>query len=281
MIGGERAELSVRPEPVLRVSGDHRRLDMVSLASTSTSWPLISPAAVSDSVAVPLPLPEAVLRLPRAPKLRTKALRAALTPSPSRKTTVKATSVEALLERYEAASDAARGRLERGMRVARLNRLFAPARLTPGGGVTETRRGLAGAANFIRVYRQQQDAIEGAYQDSVALLAKRHKWSPAEVKQWHSRPARKETPTLELLSGSLLSGIDTLLGVLDAHAGAYKVRGTAIAFEDPAGTQAYGALRRRIKEQIDAAVAVGGATSFGPTGFLLQAIGTSTLPRET
>jgi hypothetical protein len=281
VIGGERAELSVRPEPVLRVSGDHRRLDMVSLASTSTSWPLISPAAVSDSVAVPLPLPEAVLRLPRAPKLRTKALRAALTPSPSRKTTVKATSVEALLERYEAASDAARGRLERGMRVARLNRLFAPARLTPGGGVTETRRGLAGAANFIRVYRQQQDAIEGAYQDSVALLAKRHKWSPAEVKQWHSRPTRKETPTLELLSGSLLSGIDTLLGVLDAHAGAYKVRGTAIAFEDPAGTQAYGALRRRIKEQIDAAVAAGGATSFGPTGFLLQAIGTSTLPRET
>jgi hypothetical protein len=79
----------------------------------------------------------------------------------------------------------------------------------------------------------------------------------------------------------LLSEIDSLLGVLDEQAGAYKVRGTAIAFENPSATQAYGALRRRIKEQIDAAVAAGGAMSLGPTGFLLQAIGTSTLPRET
>jgi hypothetical protein len=69
--------------------------------------------------------------------------------------------------------------------------------------------------------------------------------------------------------------------VLDANAGAYKVRGTAIAFEDPAASQVYGALRRRIKEQIDAAVAAGAATSSGPTNLLLQAIGTSSLPRET
>jgi hypothetical protein len=285
-IGTERAERAetsesgIRPEPVLRVSSNYGQLDVVSLASTSTAWPLISSPS-PDTVAVPLPLPKVAPRLPRAPRLRTKALRAALAPDKSKETTVKATSVEALLDRYEAASDAARTRLESGMRVARLNRLFAPARLTPGGGVTDTRLSLAGAANFIRVYRQQQAAIESAYQDSVALLAKRYKWTPAEVKQWSSRPERKETPTLELLSGSLLSGIDSLLGVLDAEAGAYKVRGTAIAFEEPAATQAYGALRRRIKEQIDAAVAAGGATSFGPTGFLLRAIGTSTLPRET
>ena len=140
---------------------------------------------------------------------------------------------------------------------------------------------LAGAANFIRVYRQQQAGIDKAYQDTVTLLAKQHRWTPKELRQWQSRPQRKETPELELLSGSLLSGIDSILGVLDAQAGAYKVRGSAIAFEDPSGTQAYGALRRRIKEQIDAAISAGGATSFGPTGFLLQAIGTSTLPRET
>jgi hypothetical protein len=78
-----------------------------------------------------------------------------------------------------------------------------------------------------------------------------------------------------------MAAIDSILGVLDAQAGAYKVRGTAIAFEDPAATPAYGALRRRIKEQIDAAVAADGATSAGPTGLLLQAIGTSALPRET
>ena len=165
--------------------------------------------------------------------------------------------------------------------MARLDRLFASARLTPGGGVTDTRLSLAGAANFIRVFRQQQAAIDKAYQDSVTVLAKRHKWSSKDVKQWHSRTPRQESPTLELLNGSLMSGIDSLLGVLDAQAGAYKLRGTAIAFEDPAATLAYGALRRKIKEQIDAAVAAGAATTFGPTGMLLQAIGTSTLPRET
>jgi hypothetical protein len=91
----------------------------------------------------------------------------------------------------------------------------------------------------------------------------------------------KEAPSLELLSGSLLGSIDSVLALLTDQAGAYKIRGTAIAFEDPAAGQRYGALRHRIKDQIDAAVAAGGATSGGPTGLLLQAIGTTTLPRET
>ena len=193
----------------------------------------------------------------------------------------KANSVDALLSGYEAASDEASARLEAGMRVARLNRLFALTRLSPGGGVTDTRLSLAGTANFIRVYRQQQAGVEQAYKDSVALRSKLHGWTPKDVRQWDSRLVRKETPTLELISGTLLASIDSILGVLDAQAGAYKIRGTAIAFEDPSAGQAYGTLRRRIKEQIDAAVSAGGATSSGPTGLLLQAIGTSVLPRET
>ncbi|MBA3443609.1 MAG: hypothetical protein H0T58_01975 [Gemmatimonadales bacterium] len=250
---------------------------MVSLAGSTTAWPASQPAG-ADTVTASLPLPEVAPALPRAPRLRTKALRAALAPA---KSTAPVNSVEALLSRYEAASHEAHDRLEGGMRVARLHRLFAPGRLTAGGGVTDTRRSLAAAGNFIRLYRQQQTTIDKVYQDSVKLLAKRHGWSPKEVKQWSSRQQRQENPTLELLSSSLLTGIDSVLGVLDAQAGAYKVRGTAIAFEDPAATQAYGALRRRIKEQIESAVAAGGATGFGPTGLLLQAIGTSTLPRET
>jgi hypothetical protein len=254
--------------------------ELVSLASSPSGLPA-SVSAAPESVTLPVPEAKRVRVLPRAPRLRTKALRAALASGGPEPEDLKANSIEAMLSRYEAASDEARARLESGMRVARLNRLFASARLTPGGGVTDTRLSLAGAANFMRVYRQQQATIDAAYQDSVALLAKRHRWSPSEVKQWSARPQRKEPATLELLSSSLLSGIDSLLGVLDAQAGAYKVRGTAIAFEDPAATQAYGALRRRIKEQIDATVAAGAATAFGPTGLLLQAIGTSTLPRET
>ena len=101
------------------------------------------------------------------------------------------------------------------------------------------------------------------------------------MRKWYSRTPGKESPTLELLSGSLLASIDSILGVLDAQAGAYKIRGTAIAFEDPTAGQAYGALRRRIKEEVDAAVSAGAATSPGATRLLLQAIGTSTLPRET
>jgi hypothetical protein len=218
--------------------------------------------------------------LPRAPRLRRKALRAALV-ADSGPARVKANSVQAILARYEMASDSALARLESGVRVARINRLFSASRLSPGGGVTDTRLRLAGAVNIIGKFRQQQAAIDQTYQDSVALLAKDHGWTPKEVRQWSSRPQRAETPTLVLVSNALVADIDSLLGVLGAQAGAYKLRGTAIAFEDPSAGQAFGALRRSIKGQIEAAVAAGGSTTSGPTTLLLQAIGTSSLPRET
>ena len=275
---------SVAPEPA-------GRQEIVSLAST-TVWPAEAPhseAAPTESArsidSVPADsVPAAAVTkvapvLPRAPRLRSKLLRAALeTETPKE---VDGKTVEAMLGRYAGAYDSARERLENGMRVARLGRLFAAPRLNPNGGVTDTRMSLAGAANFIRVYRQQQAAIEAAYQDSVMMFAKRFGWSPKQVKQWYSREIRTEDPALQALSGTLLAGIDSILGVLDAQAGAYKIRGTAIAFEDPAAAQKYGALRRQIKEQVDAAVAAGGATSAGPTGLLLRAIGTTSLPRET
>jgi hypothetical protein len=226
-----------------------------------------------------LPVLEIAPVLPRAPRLRSVTLRNAVRRGSAG--AVDANSPDGLFARYAVAHDSAQTRLESGMRVARLARLFAPGRLTPRGGVAETRLSLAGAGNFIRVFREQQAAIEAAYEDSVTALAKQYGWPPAKVRQWYSRAPRKEAPTLELLSGSLIASIDSILGVLDAQAGAYKIRGTAIAFEDPSAGQAYGALRRRIKEQIDAAVSAGAALSAGPTGLLLQAIGTTTLPRET
>jgi hypothetical protein len=219
--------------------------------------------------------------LPRAPRLRAKALRAALASAGTGSNKVNPNSVEGILGRYEEASDAARARLETGMRVARMNRLFASSRLTPGGGVTDTRMSLAGVTNSIRVFRRQQATIDQAYHDSVTVLAKRHRWTRREVRQWYSRPQRKETATLELVGGTLIAAIDSMLGVLDANAGAYKIRGTAIAFEDPTAAKEYGVLRTRIREQISSAIAAGGATSPGPTGLLLQAIGTTALPRET
>jgi hypothetical protein len=262
-------ESVVRDEPEMGRPEDYD-LDIVSLASTTgRAWP--ARAATLDISAAPLPT---------APRLRSKALRAALTVAEPVER-AKDRSVNGLLARYEAASDEAYARLQAGIRVARLDRLFGPGRLNPGGGVPQTRLSLAGAANFIRVYRQEQAGIEKVYQDSVSMMTKRYRWKQKEVRPWYTRTLRKENPSLVLLSNSLLAGIDSILGVLDSYAGAYKIRGSAIAFEDPAATQAYGALRKRIKEQVDAAVSAGGATSLGPTGLLLQAIGTSTLPRET
>jgi hypothetical protein len=240
---------------------------MVSLASSRSTW------SAEPAEEKPLPV------LPRAPKLRTKLLHDALTGATATKRG--GNSLDALVARYSAAHDSARARLEAGMRVARLSRLFAVQRLSPGGGVTDTRMSLAGAANFIRVYRQQQTAIERAYQDTVTAMARKEGWSPRKVRAWYSRTPRKEAASLELLSGSLVASVDSVLALLTDQAGAYNIRGTAIAFEDPAAGQSYGGLRRRIKSQIDAAIAAGGATSAGPAGLLLQAIGTTSLPRET
>jgi hypothetical protein len=267
----EKAARAERAERTETASG------LVSLASSSDTWTELTAAA--DTLTTVTAEPKKIAVLPKAPRLRSKFLRQALEPGAGEK--MEANSLESLLVRYGAAHDSARSRLESGMRVARLNKLFAASRLSPNGGVTDTRMSLAGAANFIRVYRQQQAAIERAYQDTLTSMARQQGWSPKKVRQWYSRSPRKEAATLELLSGSLVSSIDSILGVLGAEAGAYKIRGTAIAFEDPAAGQTYGALRRRIREQIDAAVAAGGATSPGATGLLLQAIGTTSLPRET
>ena len=143
-----------RPAAVVNLKED---TELISLASSTMVWPTTAEPA-SNTIALPTPVEVVPVALPRAPRLRTKALRSALPPNVSTTKQVKANSVEALLRGYETASDEVGARLEGGMRVARLNRLFARGRLSPGGGVTDTRRSLAGAVNFIRVYRQQQAA---------------------------------------------------------------------------------------------------------------------------
>jgi hypothetical protein len=269
-----KAERTAKAERVIRTD----KTELVSLGSTTAAWP-VNDQPVAHDLRTSVITGQIRPGLPRAPRLRPKSLHEALAAGDTKE--VDANSLDALFARYAAAHDSVRARLETGLRVARLSKLFAAPRLSASGGVTDTRMSLAGAINFIRVFREQQTAIESAYQDSVTILAKKNGWSPRKVRQWYSRPPRREAPTLELLSGSLLATIDSVLGVLTAQAGAYKIRGTAIAFEDPTAGQTYGALRRRIRQQVDAAVAAGGATSDGATRLLLQAIGTTSLPRET
>jgi hypothetical protein len=254
-----------------------RSSGLVSLASSRAVWE--EPTPVLDTVESAPEQKVTAPSLPRAPRIRSLSLADALAPGATG--TAGGSSLEGVMARYAAAHDAAQSRLESGLRVARLTRLFAASRLGPDGGVTDTRMSLAGAANFIRVFRQQQTAIERAYQDTVTALAKQQSWSPKKVRQWYSRSSRKEAPALEQLSGSLVASIDSVLAILTGQAGAYKIRGSAIAFEDPSAGQTYARLRRKIKEQINAAVVAGGATSSGATALLLQAIGTTSLPRET
>lgn len=250
---------------------------VISLASTSTGWneddaPESRPAAAAKPAA---PV------LPRAPTLRLKALGEVL-PAAGKKTsdTASRTSVEGLLERYAAAHDAALARLGSGVRVARLGQLLASSRLTPDGGVTETRLGLAGVANFIRIYRQQEELIEQEYQDTFSVMAREHGWSTKSLRQWQNRPSPKESPALVKLTSNLLLGIDSVLGLLTEEAGAYRLGEGTIAFEDPEASRRYARLRRHVSAAIDSARVAGGDESTGPMAHVLQAIGTTRLPKD-
>jgi hypothetical protein len=254
----------------------------VSLASSNNSWDTAEgprDAAEAPEVEAPAPKRDSVAKLPRAPRVKVKTLGEAVDQAlngPSESQTVRG-----LLRRYAAAYDSARARLASGMRVARLDQLFAASRLGPGGEVTETRLGLAGAANFIRVYRQQEAHIEKTYQDSFTVLSRSRGWSPREARDWYARTPAKESGALVALTTSLLSNVDSLLGVLDAQAGAYRISQNSIAFEDATAAREYSALRQQISATVESAIAAGGTDSQGPLSYLLQAIGTSRLPRES
>ncbi len=224
----------------------------------------------------------AEIELPPAPVIRLRSLSRAL-PALGKSALAKgdASPLGGFLDRWSAAHDEARSRLQSGFRVARLDHLFSPGRLTPHGGVTETRMAIAGVANFIRVYRQQREAIDREYQDSFVVMSREKKLSSPEIKQWYAKAAPKEIPSLTTLTSTILTGMDSLLGVLDAQAGAYRVDKATIHFEDQGAARAYGELRQEISKAVDVAKVSGEADSTGPMIYLLEAIGSTRLPQES
>jgi hypothetical protein len=244
---------------------------VVSLASTSGASE--APPVIDEPTT---PAPAAAL-LPRAPKLRVKSLGEAVAAAGAK---AAAGSVDGLLAGYSAAYDSARVRLETGMRVSRLDQLFAPSRLMPNGGLTETRLALAGATNFIRVYRQQEATIERQYQDSFTVLSRRQKWAPQTVRRWYSRPPLKEPTAMVAMSATFLATVDSVLGVLDDQAGAYYFTEQGIKFEDVVANRRYGELRRHLASLIETTRMNGGTEPGTPMAHLLQAVGTTQLPRE-
>ncbi|HEY7613473.1 MAG TPA: hypothetical protein VH764_10800 [Gemmatimonadales bacterium] len=252
---------------------------VVSLASTSTAWN--EESDVKEPADEPAPAPKAPAALPKAPRVAMKVAMKADPVAPAAAAAEDSKTVEGLLADYARAYNDAQNRLTSGMRVARLNHLFAASRLTPDGGVTDTRLGLAGVANFIRVYREQESSIERMYQDSFTTMSRDLGWSPKVAKQWYSREVGKEPKELVSLTGRLISGIDSLLAVLSAEAGAYRMLDGKIHFEDKAAARQYGDLRRNINAAVDSARIAGGQESAGPMGHLLKAIGTTRLPVES
>jgi hypothetical protein len=272
---------------------------MVSLASSSAKYQSYAQMEDSDPEQIPTietarveapaaPAPKAPFALPVAPAIRSKQLKEALPAQPAARPAAQpsarelgsAMTIDGFIRQWRAAHDSARSRLEGGMRVVRLSDLFGTSRLSPSGGVTETRMGLAGASNFIRVYRQQRAVIERQYQDSFTVVSKRAGWSPAAIRRWYGRVTPKESPTAVELTTSLLSGVDSLLGVLDAQAGAYTITPRTIQFDDPAAKESYSALRQRIAATVDSASFLVGPDTSTPIGYLLQAIGTTRPPLE-
>ena len=274
---GSVAERVVEAEQAgISVEDSEEAAQVVSLASNASNWQPAVPeverkAARADSA-------RAVL--PRAPKLRVKAISEVMPGAGAAGSPAEAGSVEGLLARYGQAYAGARERLGTGMRVARLDQLFAPARLTPDGGLTDTRLGLAGVANFIRVYRQQETVIEREYQDSFTVLSKQHNWPSRAVRRWYSRAPEREPAALASLTTRLVASLDTVLGILDEEAGAYRLGEGTIAFENIEASRRYSVLRKQVTDLIQAARSAGGDEAPGPIGHLLQAIGTTRLPRE-
>ena len=80
------------------------------------------------------------------------------------------------------------------------------------------------------------------------------------------------------LTSSLLQGIDSLFGVLNAQAGTYTLTTNTIKFEDPSAAREYSALREQIMAAVASAKVTGGAEQGGPMSYLLQAIGATRLP---
>jgi hypothetical protein len=253
---------------------------VVSLASTSTAWDDTQEYR-EEPAEEPRPAVKKPVALPEAPQLAVQSLDASLPGTVEATSEVDGRSIEGLLARYGKAYEGAQNRLGSGMRVARLNHLFAASRLTPDGGVTDTRLGLAGVANFIRVYREQERSIERDFQDSFTTLSRDLGWSPKVAKRWYSREGGKESAALVTLTERLLAGIDSVLAVLSAEAGAYKLAEGKIHFEDAAASKEYGELRRKVNAAVDSARIAGGEESEGPMGHLLKAIGTTRLPVES
>ena len=213
-------------------------------------------------------------RIVEAPRVSMSALSLADSDRPASDRPSTSMTPATLVAHYAAAYEAARAELDRGIRLAGLNSIFAAARLGPGQ-VAGARSTIAGVANLVRVYRKRSATIEQTYRDSVNLLTRQIGWTPSQIAVWENRPTQLEAPEVGAMANALLDTMDDALGVLSAQEGGYALSGGTISFEDAAAAREYSAARRRLTGLVGS-----GADSGTPAGRLLRALGRSMPPEE-
>ncbi len=265
----------------------------VTAPTTPASYgaqPVVTPAATpsfgsrtsrpaEDSVNTAKASPDAgkIADAPRivdAPKLSLNALSLSDSDRPASDRPSSSITPAMLVAHYAAAYDAARTEFDRGIRLAGLNSIFAPARLAPGQ-VAGARSTIAGVGNLVRVYRKRSATIEQSYRDSVNLLTRQIGWTPSQIAVWENRPTQLEAPEVGAMANALLDTMDEVLGVLSAQEGGYRLNGSTISFDDAAAAREYTTARRRL-----AGLVGSGADSGTPAGRLIRALGRSTPPEE-
>jgi hypothetical protein len=179
-----------------------------------------------------------------------------------------------LVTHYEAAYAAARSELETGFRTAGFANVFAPEHLNSAQGVRAARLAAGTASAYVAKYRRREAAIEAAYADSAADLAK----SPADRKVWDERKVLQESPEVAKLAGFLLDEIDSVFGVLASQDRAYEIKDGAIVFQDAAAARAYSELRPWLERQAHQWADSAEGTPPSSAGRVLRAIGSTRLP---
>lgn len=260
-----------------------------SLAATpSSSFEVTAPpdtssfAAAADSTPAPsqayMPMP-VIPEGPAAMRTQVESTSARILPAAPRLGKLEAgavnatsTSATALAGRYNAAHDAAVAALENRLRASGITSLFSNSRLASGS-VSDTRLAVSGIANFIRNYRTEVSAIEGAYRDTAGQLS--GDWTDKEAAGWYKGMTRGESQAQARAADQLLADISSLLGVLEEQAGAYTLASGKITFRDAGATLRYGTLRRRVVDRLASA-----DTSSAVVSSLRKVIGSTQPPAE-
>ena len=247
--------------------------------TTTPSFGSRTSRPAEDSVNSPKSSPDAgrIADAPRivdAPKLSLNALSLSDSDRPASDRPSSSITPAVLVAHYAAAYEAARSELDRGIRLAGLNSIFAAARLAPGQ-VAGARSTIAGVGNLVRVYRKRSATIEQSYRDSVNLLTRQIGWTPSQIAVWENRPTQLEAPEVGAMANALLDTMDEVLGVLSAQEGGYRLSGSTVSFDDAAAAREYTAARRRL-----AGLVGSGADSGTPAGRLIRALGRATPPEE-